>query len=254
MIADGKYSLLFMRDDSRVRRLRLSPFWLRLGAYFLIMLPLAAGAGLYGAVHFWREAQALGREKTGLERQLAEVRLRLERLENVERLLKGGDVEDLKNVQPPSAAPLSGASTPSPLPAAEGRTADKGDRKDVALPPVDLAALLTKVDLRQVGVDNLKVGLADDQIKVAFDLTNLGQTPLAGQVALWLVTNSGQQIKAAAPETDLAFQIQRLKKAAVTFPLPKGFERKDFYALRLVVTGPSGVIFSETFPLSALLG
>lgn len=246
MTAD-KYSLLFMRDDSRVRRLRLSPFWLRLGAYLLALLPLVAGAGVYGGVHFWREAQDLLGEKAGLERQLAEARLRLERLENVERLLKGGDLEDLKGLQ----APTSGASLPSSQAAGEGKPADK---RDAALPPVDLPALLTKVDLRQVGVDNLKVSLAEDQFKVAFDLTNLGQTALAGQVGLWLVTNSGQQVKAAAPDPDLAFQIQRLKKAAVTFPLPKGFERKDFYALRLVVTGPSGVIFSETLPLSALLG
>ncbi len=83
MNAEGKYSLLFMRDDSRVRRLRLSPVWLRLGAYLLVLQTLAAGFGVWGSVHFWQAAQALDEDRASLERQLAEDRLRLERLENV---------------------------------------------------------------------------------------------------------------------------------------------------------------------------
>ncbi len=134
------------------------------------------------------------------------------------------------------------------MPAAGGKEAAP------SLPSVDLSALLAKVDLRQISVDNFKASLADEQFKIAYDLNNLGPTPLSGQVALWLVTNSGQQIKAPAPDADLAFQIQRLKKVSLSFAMPKGFERKDFYALRVVVNGPSGVIFSETLPLASLLG
>lgn len=242
MTTECKYNLLFMRDDSRVRRLRLSPFWLRLGAYLLALLALTAGLGVWGSVHFWQAARVLDEDKTSLERQLAEVRLRLERLENVEKLLKGGDGDDLKTIQ-------------RPVPG-ETKAPDKADKREPApaLPAVDLPALLAKVDLRQVSVDNLKAAMAEEQVKVAFDLNNLNQTPLAGQIVLWLVTNSGQQIKVSAPDPDLNFQIQRFKKVTVTFAMPKGFERKDFYALRVVVNGPSGVIFSETLPLASLLG
>lgn len=42
-----KYNVLFMRDDDTVKRYRLSPFWLRMLFWFVILLALLAGGSLF---------------------------------------------------------------------------------------------------------------------------------------------------------------------------------------------------------------
>lgn len=123
MMTDEKYSLLLMRDDCRVRRLRVSPLALRLLTISLVLLPLLAAFGVWAGFSFWQANRALVSQNQSLDRELKEARVELERLSNLESLLRNSDPEELRALLGSAAL----ASPPAPSPAAPGDANGAGD-------------------------------------------------------------------------------------------------------------------------------
>ncbi len=123
MMTDEKYSLLLMRDDCRVRRLRVSPLALRLLTISLVLLPLLAAFGVWAGISFWQANRALVSQNQSLDRELKEARVELERLSNLEALLRNSDPEELRALLGSAAL----ASPPAPAPAAPGDANGAGD-------------------------------------------------------------------------------------------------------------------------------
>ncbi|MEG6504787.1 hypothetical protein V6B97_03975 [Nitratidesulfovibrio sp. 1201_IL3209] len=125
MMTDEKYSLLLMRDDCRVRRLRVSPLALRLLTISLVLLPLLAAFGVWAGFSFWQANRALVGQNQSLDRELKEARVELERLSNLESLLRGSDPEELRALL--GSAALASPPAPAPTPAKSGDTNGAGD-------------------------------------------------------------------------------------------------------------------------------
>ncbi len=123
MMTDEKYSLLLMRDDCRVRRLRVSPLALRLLTISLVLLPLLAAFGVWAGFSFWQANRALVNQNQTLDRELKEARVELERLSNLESLLRSSDPEELRALLGSAAL----ASPPAPAPARPGDANGAGD-------------------------------------------------------------------------------------------------------------------------------
>lgn len=123
MMTDEKYSLLLMRDDCRVRRLRVSPLALRLLTVSLVLLPLLAAFGVWAGFSFWQANRALVSQNQSLDRDLKEARVELERLSNLESLLRSSDPEELRALLGSAAL----ASPPAPAPAKQGDANGAGD-------------------------------------------------------------------------------------------------------------------------------
>lgn len=123
MMTDEKYSLLLMRDDCRVRRLRVSPLALRLLTISLVLLPLLAGFGVWAGFSFWQANRALVNQNQSLDRELKEARVELERLSNLESLLRNSDPEELRSLLGSAAL----ASPPAPATATPGDANGAGD-------------------------------------------------------------------------------------------------------------------------------
>lgn len=241
-MSKAKYNVLMMRDNTPVKRYRVAPIWLKLALYSLLLLIAAAGAGGYFGFNFWKENQALNAQIEGAERELRESRIELERLQNIDQILKSNDPEELQTlfgVPAPAPAPAQ-PSAPSPPPP----------------PPVDLSKVFSKTDMQQVRVDNLQAKIKGDKnVQVAFNLNNLQTADtISGVATLAVVTNRGKDMLPQLNKNDLFFQIQRFKQITTSFRLPGALVRSDVFGLRLVIKNNSGqVIFSDVFPLANIL-
>ena len=233
-MSDSKYSVLFMRDDRDVTRYRVSPFWLKMFVFSQIFLLLCAVGGIYMGVRGFGINSRLHSEKKGLEQRLVDAEVRLERLGNMEKILESYDPTELQSL-------LSAATTEAEQP--EPRES------------VDLNKLFTRIDTRQVGVENMQAKLTGSKLSVSFELNNLqASKSMAGQADFIYLTKAGKVVDVETNKTDLSFQIQRFKRIQTDFLFPEGMDKKDLFGLRLEIRGKDGdVIFAETYPFYHIL-
>lgn len=231
----SKYNVLLMRDDTNVKRYRLSSFWIRLVIYSGILLIIIAAAGGYAGFRFWNENRTLVNENRDLSRDLMEARLELERLENIDQILKSNDPEDLQS--------LIGSVT-AEIESGESQT-----------PPVNLNDIFEYVDLQQVRVDDLQAKFTNNGMRVSFHLNNLLQEgTLSGQADLQLLATDGSVVEVKLNKSQLSFQIQHFKRITTNFALPEKYGKNNLFALRLMIKNEQDqIIFSETFPLAHIL-
>ena len=78
------YTVMFMRDDGAVRSLRVRGGFLRFCILLLVLLPVAGAAGIYVGAHYRYRTWTLADDVRAAERELADARLKLEQLSNVE--------------------------------------------------------------------------------------------------------------------------------------------------------------------------
>ncbi|MDL2271739.1 hypothetical protein LJC23_01755, partial [Desulfovibrio sp. OttesenSCG-928-I05] len=107
------YSVLFMRDDSGVTRFRVRAIWLKLMLLLFVLMTMAAAAGGYAAHYYWQRYEYHKAEAQGLEAERAENRRELERLANLENILKSNDPELLRTLV--SNVPVNGDTAQDPL-------------------------------------------------------------------------------------------------------------------------------------------
>jgi hypothetical protein len=236
-VSDSKFNVIFMRDNSPVRRYRVSPSIIKFGAYGLVLLVLLAFCGAAAGYTFWHENFSLRQDKSTLERQLREANMELERLQNVDKILKSNDPEELQ-------ALLGSMSPPSE------RKAKKEEKSTPQQPSVDLKKVFDRVDLRQASVENFNAKVSGDSMNLSFSLNNLlGNEMLTGVAQVVLVLADGSVIPVSVKEADMSFSIQRFKQISTTFALPKDVSSDRLYGLRLILKNPQGqTIFSETHP------
>lgn len=232
---NSKYSVLFMRDDKNVKRFRLSPAWLKIALYLEFLLVFAAAGGVYAGYTFWKQASTLRLEKLNYEQRLTEAQVKLERLENVQQILKSYDPSELQTLL--TATPI------------ETKTVVQES------PPVDLKQLFERTDAMMAGIENLKARVSGNTMTVSFDINNLKTNGvLSGDVIIQLMMSDGNIKDVDADKSDLNFQIQRFKRVRATFTLPRGVAEKDVFGIRLTIKSPEEqVIFCETYPLANIL-
>ena len=268
-MADSNLSILIMRDDAKVKRLRTRPVYIRMFIYFILLLILAAAGGGFAGYYFFEQTEVLRVEKSELETQLNETAKKLNRLENIEQLLQSSDPNGLKAIlgsigyeapKDPAAlgkkTQVQTAAQPAPpaQPAPSQASSDKDAPRESERPAIDLGEILAKVDLQQIGVENVKLKLDKGAAQVRFDLNNLlPQQALAGSAQLFVVTRAGQLMSLEASKEELTFQIQRFKQVTANAQVAPTLERKDLFGLKLVINNSAGkTIFSETYPLAQL--
>jgi hypothetical protein len=231
----SKYNVLLMRDDTNVKRYRLSPFWIRLTIYSGIVLFIVAAGGGYAGFTYWNQNRALVEENRELSRDLMEAKLELERLENIDQILKSNDPEDLQSLI--------------------GSVAAEMENGEAQAPPVNLNDVFEYLDLQQVRVDDLQAKFTGNGMRVSFHLNNLVQDgTLSGQADLELLASDGSVIDVKVNRSQLAFQIQHFKQITTAFTLPEKYGKNNLFALRLIIKNDQDqIIFSETFPLAHIL-
>jgi len=237
-MSKAKYNVLMMRDNTPVRRYRLSPVWLKIALYLLLLLVAFAGTGGYFGFDFWNRNQVLTEELSGLQRELREARIELERLQNIDKILRSNEAEQMQSLSGTRSEPAKTKAPPAPL-----------------SPPLDLSKLLGRIDLQHVRVDNFQAKNGGRNLQIVFNLNNLQTVDtISGEATMAVVTNAGKEQLPQLNKNDLVFQIQRFKQITTSFQLPGSLRTNDVYGLRLVIKNTSGqVIFSDVFPLANIL-
>jgi hypothetical protein len=252
-MSSGKLNLIWFRDEQPARRLRVRPAWIRAASYLLMLMVLAAAGGAFASYQFWRRTQQMQNERREVEKRLSETLLKLERLQNIEKLLQTSDQSELSQllagigVETPATKALASAKTSK-----DSKDLSRNTPTDKDKPAgFDLEDILGKVDLGQVGVENFRTKVDAKTVSYAFDLSNLMPQALTGNGQLMAVTRSGGVFPVATGKDDLAFSIQRFKQVSSQAPLPSGVEPGNLFGFRMVLSNASGkAIFSETYPFS----
>ncbi|MDR3044669.1 MAG: hypothetical protein LBU75_10490 [Desulfovibrio sp.] len=279
MMTDEKYSLLLMRDDCRVRRLRVSPLALRLLTISLVLLPLLAAFGVWAGFSFWQANRALVNQNQSLDRELKEARVELERLSNLESLLRNSDPEELRALLGSAAL----ASPPAPAPAAPGDANGAGDGvvpgqvagqasadasgtngagarvPDAASQAVAAAVADSPGEAREplstgeARVDNVAVRHGSGKrLRINFDLTNPDpKKQLTGQAVLSVQAADGRILPLKVDPDTIRFQISRFKKMVTSAPLPEGLAPADVQTLVVELEAEGRIIYREQYPVPA---
>lgn len=229
---DDKVSLIIMRDDGRVRSYRVRMSWFRFFLYVQAFLLLAAMAGLYGGFTSWVEKLELAQANTALQEDVVEMQIQLERLQNIEAILKTTDPEEIQAL----------SSTVS--------------REKHAPKPndLDLREIFVTKDLRMAAVNNLLVRNSGEHLQVSFDLNNLTNKPLAGVTRIFYVSRDATVIQVQGEDSELRFEIQHFRKVTMRLPLPPGLGLEDIFGLRMVIVDSrEESIFIQTYPLADVL-
>lgn len=80
------FSILLLRNDSKVVRFRLNSFWVKFLVFFFICFTGAAGATAYSAHYYWKKYNNLQRERSELAEKLGENRRRLNEFASIEKI------------------------------------------------------------------------------------------------------------------------------------------------------------------------
>lgn len=274
-----KFCVLFMRDDSDVRRYRINSLWLAVTIIVAICLICVAAFGIWLGVTSWKHSKRVEVDNQLLTRQLAEATVRLERLENVEMigLLEAsnstgllGSVSNHSNAEVNKSAEPT-AEVDQPILAEAGQGGPSSDPTDTneateattivpepvgPVPSSDNStgnATSTPVDMGFAQVQNLSLQPAgSNRLNLSFNLANSGKLrSLTGQVSLELVTKDRRVLAAkVANPGDLDFQIQRYKRVSARIVLSDDLKFEDLYGVKINVETPRGeVVFSNVYPL-----
>ncbi|NMC50882.1 MAG: hypothetical protein GYA47_15870, partial [Desulfovibrio sp.] len=88
MASGGKISILVMRDDADVRRMRLSPFWIKAAVWGVVLLAVVAAGSAVGAYYYQGLVGTSEKVAQNAERQAKQAQDRLIRLDEIETILR----------------------------------------------------------------------------------------------------------------------------------------------------------------------
>lgn len=231
MSKDDKLSVLIMRDNSQVRRYRLRVGWVRIFIYVQIILLISAVAGSYAGVKFWGQHLELANENRAKQEELAAMSIQLERLQNIEEILKTNDPAEIKS--------LFNAVT---------------KEREPLRPSIDLSDLFVSKDLQVAAVANLQIKQNADDLRISFELNNLSDQILSGMTRVYVITNDAQVIEVQGEEAELTFEIQRFRRVNSRLRLPEKVDLDSIFAIRLVIADSENQkLFVQTYPLSNIL-
>lgn len=254
---DKKYTVLLMRDDTQVRRLRFSPFWLKLFSWMLFFLVLIAGVGSWGTYYFWQKERALNAGLVQLERHNSDLSIKLERLQNMETLIGASEstpLDPVLDTGPSSATPRDdtapGNVSLHNLPALVDVEGNATLAANATVPEESFSDNATSPEgAVPVKLENINLRAHSSKtLRLSVSFVNTSGKSIRGYASLSLVTAEGTQ-PVTVPTEDLDFQMARMKRASTTFPLPEGVNMDDVEAVRISVFVDETEILSEDVPL-----
>jgi len=227
MSNDSKYSVLFMRDDTRVKRFRMSPFWLKMFVYVQILLVAYAILATFLVVRFLQANTRLAKANAEAQSQLADAAGQLQRLERVHSILAASDREGIH--------PLLGALAQN----ASGVAQTPGQAET---PPISLSKLFQPVDLKKASVEDFQAQLEGRDLDISFNLNNLlpDEESISGQAEIQLVMDNGSVISLPTDVNDMSYLIQRYKQVRTRAELPSGVKPEAVFGLRLILQSSNG--------------
>lgn len=279
----ASYSILFLRDDSKVVRFRLSPAWMKVLVLVFVIFSGVSGAAGYSAHYYWKRYTSLKLEHSGLETRLGESSRKLAAYSGVELIKEASNLPRSTMAGVSSMAASGGNGKPggegdaaSPPPETQNGSADGQTQGAPAETPAVSsgpasgngtgAATAQRAD---AVADKANVDGAEDEehpalisevqirsagnksFKLAFDLSNRAQQlTLNGRVNIVIATKDGKSHEITQINRDsLRFIINKYKRVNTNFVLPGDIQSDDVDRLLLTVTAEDQPSVTYAFPV-----
>ena len=278
------YNILFLRDDDKVVRFRLKPFWIKFLALIFVIFSSASGAAGYAAHYYWKKYNALQRERIELKEELGENRRDLGRFAGVERIKestlpystmagvtsitsgpdtngKGEDGEGASTAAEPrettsSPTPNGSPSETAPKPETASSAAETGgtpsDQSVQTAPPANTELSTAASGEHPALVSDVQARpTGNKNFKLAFALSNRDpQLTLNGRVHVAVAAKSGTRHEITQTNRDaLRFIINNYKRVSTTFVLPADLDAENIDGLFLTVTADGLPPVTYRFPI-----
>ena len=250
----GKISILVMREDARVKRLKIRPGFIKFVVFLLLLLVVLAAVSIYGVYRYRLEFVVLRDENTSMRQEIEDSKEKLIKLANIETLLEQGDQTEIKTLigsynSDSGEWLVCEEKTEAQAPPAQAPVKPAAPEKEC--PKIDLADIMSAVDAGRAGVDNFKAAIKGKRLNINFDLSNITpDTALEGDAVLELLDNGGEFHPLKGDRKDLNFQIQRFKQVTAAIPLPAKFDPGIIYGVKLFIKDADGkTLFSRIYPL-----
>ena len=269
----GKYNFLLIHDDGATKSFRISRTLIRFLLMLSIVLPIVGGGGAWIGWKAWEREKVWDEEERALQNELISLRMQLNRLSHIERLIQEHEsglradaaaasvVVPSQPIVPQSSAETAAqpsAGTAPALPAATSASAPVDDSPRLESPPAAVAeqpsaeeaAKYPVLDSDMVRLDNVSVLLVDGRrLRVRMDLHNESGRQVAGKVLLFILTPDGQRTELAY--SDSAFRISRLKKFAVSSVVPDSVGNLTNASLLVEVADSNSALLSrQLYPIA----
>ncbi len=230
----NKLSILIMRDNSKVRRIRIHPFVIRFLLYMFIVLMIGAGVSIYGGMYFWKENKNLSENIHIIQKKLQLTTIELKRLQNME-LLREDHMMDISSVFNSSQKDVY---------------QHEGERN------INLNHILGNIDQHILVANNVQIKFIGKKIKISFDINksdHSNQDIIKGDVKMHFVLINGDIVKIESKK-EMFFELRNMKKYNIRIPLSDSYSKDDIFGLRITINYPKNeTVFCETYPLTDIL-
>ncbi len=232
------YNVILMRDDAHVRRFRLKPMWLKLGVYLAGCVVLSTLISIWISLSLWYDNDTLQQEVIDLKQAAHESAVELQRLQNMERMLKK------------VADPSLGQQTVLETLTLGGDTSQPVSESDL-----DLNTLLAEKNTGRAEVRRVSLAPGDGVWKLSFELSNPDKTEtLEGLYLINIVAANGTHHNVSLDREQVHFRIQRFKKIEIEFTPPAELPKEEIFGLRLTIDRLGGAtIYTRAWQLSSLV-
>jgi hypothetical protein len=260
-----RLSIVFMRDKGPRRSFSLRfDVFLYIGVFVCCLPFLLAGVSWF-AWDVWSENRQLRDDVIRFETDLRNEQANVERLENIEELLReagtrGGDVfarrlaatGEAPKDEPPPDVPEPTEETP-PAEEAPAAAAAAGEAPKAGETPADSGqGAFEVVDTGYVNVENVQIrALRGGKMRIALDIRNPdARKSISGKVQATLLRSDGSQGKIEFVPSDLGeFRINRFKRTVIPAFLPGETELVNAQVIVEVLGANGSVAYRNVFPV-----
>ena len=234
-MAVNRYSVILMRDDQSVRHYHFRSLWLRLLIFSILFILAASILFGYVSVKLWLKTNHLNDRITLQNVELQKKQVRLNRLENIEKVVAYRDPDQLEKLITGQLTDLYNPDAP---------------------PKVQLRDYYDTIDSEGFSIENISAKpLNKKALNLRFDLKNTQDDAMVrGKADVSLLTNNARVIEHTLSPNNQIFQIKHYKTFNSTIHLPDGTSTEDIFALRIIISGPQGKIyFGKTYRLDDII-
>ena len=273
-----RYNILFMRDDGKARTFRLRRGVLRFFVYFLVLLILISGGVIGAGTYFGTHYLSLLEKTEMQEREIAEMRLQLERLANLESLLTASSSE---------AAPLAkheevGVAAPATRVQNGTQPVDPADPSQLGALPYPPQALPPET----AGTPGMSIGMSAEQappvaasaqrltspaspvrvasfsgrpigqqrLRIRYELASaerLGSRTVSGIVRHMAVLNDGRSVELVPLDNaETRLTIGKSRPVEISTRLPDGHDTRDIRQIELILSTEDYGAFHEYYDVT----
>jgi len=254
MTSGEKCSLLLMRDDGCTRRWRVSLRLFHTLCFAVVLLPLFLGGAGWLIWNLYKDNTALHAQQRQLEQENKTLSAALRRLSNLEQLLDMPDHAKLLALQSQQTmlkvAEL-GTLPPEAPPQESAKDQNQADAISLDAVPSSQVSSAPTVDMKLIGVENVRAHRLGDKLRIALDLHNAQQkNQLAGYVLCTVKSIEGESVLLEIPKDIASFRINRFKRAIFAPSLPAAMRNLSTLTVMIeIALEDRGVVYRSEYPV-----